>query len=246
MDCYNDFASVYDRLTDDIDYKKFVDFVETILLENGLKGKLLLELACGTGNMTVEFNKKGYDVIGVDNSPEMLSVARGKCPDNLLLLQDMTEFELYGTVDAVVCLLDSINYITDETKLKKMFSLVKNYLEYDGLFVFDINSEHKLRNIIGENTFVYNSEDVFYTWENEQNDDCVNFYLTFFVKNETDSFDKIEEFHTEKVYTTEKLVKILNEVGMEFIAAYADFEFNEPYCDSERIFIVARKNKDLT
>jgi len=241
MDCYNDFASVYDRLTDDINYREFVDFIEQIFLKHGKKPHLMLELACGTGNMTCEFNKKGYDVIGLDNSESMLSLAREKCPGNLLLLQDMTEFELYGTVDAIVCLLDSVNYITDETKLKKMLSLVKNYLEYDGLFVFDINSEYKLRNIIGNNTFVYDSDDVFYTWENEQNHDCVNFYLTFFVQNPDGSYKKIEEQHTEKVYKTENLVKMLNEAGLEYVATYADFKFSAPVNNSERIFLVARK-----
>ncbi len=241
MDCYVDFASIYDKLTYDIDYKHFVDYIEEILLRHGKKPELILELACGTGNMTFEFNKKGYDVIGVDNSVDMLSLAREKCPENLLLLQDMTEFELYGTVDSVVCLLDSINYITDVGKLKEMFSLVNNYLEYDGLFVFDINSEYKLKNIIGENTFVFNTDDIFYTWENEHRQELVDFNLTFFVKNNYGTYDKIEETHTERVYKTENLVKILKESGLEFVAAYADFCFDEPKIDSERIFIVARK-----
>ncbi len=243
MDCYVDFASVYDRLTYDINYKEFVDFVDKILLRHGKKPKLILELACGTGNMTCEFNKKGYDIIGVDNSVDMLSQAREKCPQNLLLLQDMTEFELYGTVDAIVCLLDSVNYITDENKLIKMFSLIHNYLEYDGLFVFDINSEYKLRNIIAENTFVFDTDDIFYTWENEQQEDSVNFNLTFFVKNNLGTFDKIQETHTEKVYLVDKLVKMITESGLEYVATYADFSFDEPKTDSERIFIVARKIK---
>lgn len=243
MDCYNDFALVYDKLTDDIDYKQFVDFVHQIMLKHGKNINLVLELACGTGNMTRELTKKGYDVIGLDISPEMLNFAREKCPDNLLLCQDMTDFELYGTVDSIVCLLDSVNYITDEDNLLKMFKLVHNYLEYDGLFIFDINSEYKLKKIIGDNTFVYNTEEIFYTWENEQENDAVNFILNFFVKTDDGKFEKIQEFHTEKVYKLENLVKIIERAGLEFVASYADFKLENPTEKSERIFAVARKRK---
>lgn len=243
MDCYNDFASIYDKLTYDINYNKFVDFVDNIIKKHGKNNKLILELACGTGNMTKELNNKGYDVIGLDISSDMLSVAREKCPENLLLCQDMTEFELYGTVDSILCLLDSINYITDENKLLNMFKLVENYLEYEGLFVFDFNSEYKLREIIGNNTFVYNTDEIFYTWENETKNDSVNFILNFFVKNEENSYEKFQEIHTEKVYSLEKLVKIIEKSGLEYVASYADFEFEKPSQKSERIFVVARKRK---
>ena len=244
MDCYNDFASVYDRLTTDINYKEFVSYVEKILLKHGKKPHLILELACGTGNMTKEFNLKGYDVIGVDKSKDMLSVAKEKCPDNLLLNQDMTSFELYGTVDAVVCLLDSVNYVTNDNDLLKMFKLVNNYLEYDGLFIFDINSEHKLLNIIGNNTFVYDSEEIFYTWENEVIKDKVEFYLNFFIQ-ENGKYQRIEEIHTEKVYKLDKLIKIIEKSGLEYVASYADFDLSSPTEMSERIFLVSRK-KTLT
>lgn len=146
--------------------------------------KLIAELGCGTGNITGRLAKEGYDMIGIDISEEMLSVARQKAVDEgdkniLYLLQDMTEFELYGTVDVILCLCDSINYITEYEDIVKVFKLVNNYLEPGGLFIFDINTEYKFKNILGENTFADSEENAAYIWQNyyDENERITNTML---------------------------------------------------------------------
>ena len=239
---YESFAYLYDRLTDDIDYNQFLNFVEEQFKKNELDAKLLLELACGTGSLTKLLTDKGYDVIGLDYSSDMLEVAREKCPENLFINQDMTEFELYGTVDSILCCLDSVNYITDKKKLLKMFKLVNNYLNHGGLFIFDINSEYKLKNIIGNNCFVRNEDDLFYSWENELLRDKVNFYLTFFVENEEGSFERFDEVHTERIYKEQEIKFLLKEADLRLVDVYYDFNTDKKSKKSERIFFVAMKD----
>ena len=239
---YESFAYLYDRLTDDVDYKSFLEFIEGQFTKHKPGAELILELACGTGTLTKLLCEKGYDVIGLDYSADMLEVAREKCPETLFINQDMTEFELYGTVDAIVCCLDSVNYITDKRKLLKMFKLVKNYLNPGGLFIFDINSEYKLKNIIGNNCFVRNEEDIFYSWENELGKDRVNFYLTFFTENEDGTFDRIDEMHTERIYKEKELETLLDKAGLVLKNKFYDFNSNKKSKKCERIFFVAAKD----
>lgn len=238
---YESFAYLYDRLTDDIDYNSFLEFTKEKFEKYGLNAELVLELACGTGSLTQLLCKQGYDVIGLDFSSDMLEVAREKCPETLFINQDMTEFELYGTVDAIVCYLDSINYITDKRKLLKMFKLVNNYLNHGGLFIFDINSEYKLKNIIGNNCFVRNDEEIFYSWENELLKDRVNFYLTFFTENEDGSFERFDEMHTERIYKEEELKELLKKAELKLLETVYDFKNTKKSKKSERIFFVAYK-----
>ena len=240
MDCYNEFAYIYDALTDDVDYNAFLAFIQRIFKINNLNPELVLELGCGTGNFTEKLVKNGYDVIALDSSEQMLDVAQRKLNDVLFLNQDMTDFELYGTVDAIICVLDGVNYITDKRKLQKMFKLCHNYLNYDGMLIFDINSEHKLKNVIGNNTFVTENENVFYTWENELLKDRVNFYLTFFVKN-GEEYSRFDEVHTERIYTENELKSMLKKANFEDINVYADFDVKKPKKNSQRLFISAKK-----
>jgi len=240
LNCYNDFAYIYDALTDDVDYDQFLRFVKRIFKLNNLSPQLVLELACGTGNFTKKLSEEGYDVIALDSSEQMLDVAREKCENVLFLNQDMTEFELYGTVDAIICVLDGVNYVTDKRKLQKMFKLCHNYLNYDGLLIFDINSEYKLKNIIGNNTFVQDTEDIFYTWENELSKDKVNFYLTFFVK-ENEEYIRFDEVHTERIYKESELCDMLKKADFEISGVYGDFDVKKPSKKSERLFICAKK-----
>lgn len=164
MESYTDFAYIYDKLIDQ-DYEKWADYIEEIFKKHGVKPNLVLDLGCGTGSITNILAKRGYDMIGVDLSPDMLNVARDKALeenlDVLYLCQDIREFELYGTVDAIICTLDVLNYITKPEDLRLVFSLVKNYLNPDGIFIFDINTEYKLKNVLGNNTFVYDENGIF-------------------------------------------------------------------------------------
>lgn len=240
---YQEFAEVYDVLTEDVNYDENLKYIEKIFEKHlEFKPHLLAELACGTGSMTKRFSEKGYDVIGIDMAQDMLNVAREKCDENVLLLnQDMTEFELFGTVDAIVCLLDSVNYIESKGKLLKMFKLVENYLEFGGAFVFDINSAYKLRNVLSNNTFVRETERVLSVWENEQDDNCVHFYLNFFVENDNETYNRFYEEHTEYVYEADEIKSLLEQAGFINITCYAENSFTLPDEKTERIYFVANK-----
>ena len=236
---YTQFASLYDRLIKgDIDYKKIASFID-----NELKIKIdniVLDLACGTGNLTEELKNFGYDMIGIDLSVDMLNIAKEKNPEILYLCQDMREFELYGTVDCICCMTDSLNYITDSDDLLDVFKLAKNYLNPGCPFIFDLNSFYKLSRVIGNNTFTYDEDGIFYVWENEfdENENICDFYLTFFVK-ESEGYRRFDEQHSEKAYLKEEIEKLLSLAGFDTVKCYADYD-KAPVSDtSERLVFVA-------
>ena len=243
---YGKFAKVYDVLQD-IDYNSFVDFYEKIFGKFGLEPKLVLDLACGTGNVTIPMARRGYDMIGIDLSAEMLDIASEKARleklDILFLNQDMTEFELYGTVDAIVCSLDGVNYLTEDDQVKKLFSLAENYLNPNGLFVFDINSEYKLKNILGNNTFIYDEDGVFCVWDNVYDEDSgiCGFNLDFFTRKEDGTYIRESEYQEERVYREEKLRILAEDAGLLTVGCFADRDFAKPDNTAERIFFVLQK-----
>ncbi len=246
---YADFAYVYDKLMYDINYRQWADYIEKIFEKNNIKPKILVDLGCGTGSFCIEMCLRGYDMIGIDISEDMLSCALTKAkkaniPDEKLLLlnQDMTEFELYGSADAIVSLMDSINYIISIKKLKRLFKLVMNYLNDGGLFIFDINTIYKFENILNNNTFHYIDDDIAYIWENnykKKNKIC-QFDITFFVK-EGELFRRFDEIHYERAYSIEELTSIALESGLKVEGIYDSLSFNEPNDKSERIFFVLKK-----
>lgn len=243
---YENFAYVYDRLMCDVDYVCWADYIQAIFREKRVSPSLLLDLGCGTGSFCIEMAQRGYDIIGIDLSTDMLSCAREKTEkeglDILYLNQDMSDFELYGTVDAVVCLLDSINYITDKRDVKRMFKRVSNYLNPGGLFVFDINSPYKLENVLGENVFYSVDEDVSYIWQNRYNKKkkLCEFDLTFFVKLD-ESYKRYDEIHHERAYSRNELEEMLHDSGLRLLEVYGDLGFSPPAVNSERIFFVCKK-----
>ena len=240
---YNDFAEVYDKLQD-IDYNAFVDYYERIFKKFGKQPKLVLDLACGTGNITIPMAKRGYDMIGLDLSCEMLNIARDKATaeglDILFLNQDMTEMELYGTVDATVCALDGLNYITDPDDLKQVFRLVKNYLNPDGIMIFDINSEYKLREVLGGNTFVNEEQGIYYVWQSEFDEESgiCDFELNFFCEQPDGGYVRFDEFQSEKAYKIEDITNIADDAGLTAAGIYKPFGFSAPDDKEERIFFV--------
>ena len=243
MESYIDFAYVYDKLIDQ-DYEKWADYIEQIFKMQGKRPKLVLDLGCGTGNITNILAKRGYDMIGVDLSADMLNVARDKAIeenlDVLYLCQDIREFELYGTVDAVICTLDVLNYITNPDELEEVFALVKNYLNPDGVFIFDINTEYKLKNVLGNNTFVNDENGIFYTWENEYNDKISNQYLTFFAENEDGLYERFDENHIQRAYSIQEIRNKLAENKLAFEAEYELFTFKKPSEKCEKTVIVSK------
>lgn len=243
---YNQFAYIFDDLMSDISYIKWMDYLEDIFIKYKAKPGLVLDLACGTGNMTIEAAKRGYEMIGIDISAEMLSVAGQKSIDQgldiLFLNQDMTDFELYGTVDAIICCMDGINYITEKKRLAKMFKLVNNYLNNDGLFIFDIRSEYELSNIIGDNTFIEDTENITYIWENrfDSRRKISNMKLTFFTR-EGEQYSKFYENHRLRAYNLNEIDSLLTAASLEKMGSFEDFTFKKPGDKAERIFFAARK-----
>jgi len=249
MQAYEGFASIYDIFMGDIDYDGWVEYIKKIWEKYGKNPSLIAELGCGTGNITGRLAKQGYDMIGIDISEEMLSVAREKAfeegDDILYLLQDMTEFELYGTVDVIISLCDSMNYITEDEDMLQVFKLVNNYLDPKGLFIFDLNTEHKFKNVLADNTFAETTEDAAYIWENnyDEEEKINEYYVNFFINDEDSGmYERVEECHYERAYSLEEIKGFIEESGMEFVAAYDAFTFEPVKEDSERIYVVAREN----
>ena len=243
---YNDFAEVYDKLQD-ADYEAFVDYYERIFKKLGKEPKLVLDLACGTGNITIPMAKRGYDMIGLDLSCEMLNIAREKAQkenlDILFLNQDMCEMELFGTVDAIVCALDGLNYITDPEDLKQIFKLVANYLNPGGVMIFDMNTEHKLRDILGGNTYVMEEQGIYYVWQSEYFEDTkiCEFELNFFSEQEDKGYKRFDEFQEERAYSPEEISGFVKDAGLNMTGIYKPFTFSTQDDEDERIFFVISK-----
>ena len=242
---YGDLAYVYDLLTDDVEYGQRTKYVEKIISKHlERRPEIICDLGCGTGTVCTMFSDMGYDCIGIDSSEDMLSVAYEKNTDGkvLYLNQDIADFELYGTVDVFLSMLDTINYITDEKALLQVFKLVDNYLNPGGLFIFDVNTLHKFENILGTNTFAYEKDDVFYTWENYYEDEILEFFLNFFVlQDDGKSYKRFSENHVQKYYSCEFLKKAGESAGLELVGMYSDLSFEPPQNADDRIFFVFRK-----
>lgn len=248
MEAYTGFAAVYDTFMDNIPYKEWCEYLTGLLHDYGVKDGLLLELGCGTGSLTELLADGGYDMIGVDYSEEMLELAMEKRmesgKDILYLCQDMREFELYGTVAAVVSICDCMNYITEPEDLVTVFKLVNNYLDPDGIFIFDLNTEYKYETVMGDTTIAEDREDSSFIWENQYDkDEKINIYdVSIFIKEAGDLYRKYHETHYQRSYSLEEVRQALEEAGMKFIAAYDAFTKEAPRVDSERIYVVAREH----
>lgn len=243
---YKDFAYCYDRLMQDVDYSRWVDYVEELFRLHNLKPSLVLDLGCGTGSFCLEMAGRGYDMIGIDSSEDMLACAMRKTieqgKDILYLHQDMTEFELYGTVDAMVCLIDSINYVTYKSDLKRLFKLARNYLNPGGLFIFDINSEYKLKTILGNNVFHHVEEDMAYIWQNSYDSSrrLCRFDLTVFA-GRGQACSRFDEEHYERAWSGEEMTGAVRSSGLRLCSVFGEFTTRRPGKNCERIFFVCRK-----
>lgn len=247
FESYGAFASVYDLFMDNVPYDDWCRYICDILKEQGIADGLLLDLGCGTGSLTELLAGRGYDCIGVDLSGEMLEAAMEKRErsgrDILYLRQDMRSFELYGTVRAVVSVCDSLNYITEEEDLTQVFRLVNNYLDPGGIFLFDLNTPYKFRELLGDCVIAENREEASFIWENAYyEEERMNEYdLTLFVREKGDRFRKYQETHLERAWEPEEVIRALGEAGMEFLAVYDGFTKNPPRTDSERLTFIARE-----
>ena len=248
LDAYTGFATVYDTFMDNIPYEEWSEYLFGLLREYGVEDGLVLDMGCGTGSMTELLAGAGYDMIGIDNSEDMLELAMEKREESghdiLYLLQDMREFELYGTVRAVVSICDSINYITEESDLLETFRLVNNYLDPKGVFIFDFNTVYKYRELLGDTTIAEDREDCSFIWDNYYyEDEQVNEYeLSLFIREEQSGlFRKYQETHQQKAYDLETMKRLLTQAGLEYITAYDAFTKDAPTEKSERIYVIARE-----
>lgn len=249
MEAYAGFAAVYDMFMDNVPYEEWSRRVVGMLKEYGVADGLVLDLGCGTGSMTELLAEAGYDMIGVDASEEMLELALEKRVksghDILYLLQDMREFELYGTVKAVISICDSLNYITEEEDLLEVFRLVNNYLDPGGIFLFDMNTLYKYENLLAQNTIAENREEGSFIWENDYDpEERLNEYdLTLFIREEDDRYRKYEEVHYQRAYPVETVLRLIGEAGMKPLRVCDAETLGEPAEDTERIYIIAKEQE---
>lgn len=243
---YSSLAFFYDRLTENVGYEKRGAYLHSILKRNGVDKGILLDLACGTGTNTIYFAKLGYDLIGVDISPEMLMIAQNKITNHnlsaLLLRQDITKLDLYGTVDAAICTLDSINHLSNIEDVKKAFSKVSLFLNKGGIFVFDVNTEFKHKNVLGNNTYVYDIDNIFCVWQNEykEKDKSVKIQLDIFERTST-NYVRFTEYFSEKAFSINDLSEALDVNGFKILAIFDEMTENQVKQESERIYFVAKK-----
>ncbi len=248
MEQYSNFAFIYDDLMNDVDYDGWVKYIEDIIKDENLKVQNILELACGTGNMTIPLTKKNYDIAAIDISDEMLSVAREKAEKEgvelVLLQQDLAEFDFeIDNLDCILCACDGFNYITYDDDLQRVFNKSYELLKHEGVLIFDISSYYKLANVLGNNMYGENREDVAYMWQNyfDEEENLVEMELSFFIKDENGKFDRFKEVHQQRAYTEDEIIEMLNEAGFEYIKTYGDFKFEAPNEETERIFFVCKK-----
>ena len=245
---YTVFARYYDRLMHAVDYQERAGYLCAVLKKHGHDAGLVLDLACGTGSLTVELAKRGMDIYGVDASAEMLAEAQQKAAGEelsiLFLRQKMQSLDLYGTVDTVFCAMDSINHLTLEKDWRAAFERVSLFLNPGGYFIFDCNTVYKHRVILADNTFVYDTGEVFWVWQNalEKRTDRVAISLDFFTKRPDGAYSRSSEHFYERAYPTETICGFLQSAGLMVEGLYADLTFQAPAAESERLLFVAKKS----
>lgn len=250
---YSALAPFYDALNRDVDYRTWADFAEACFAKY-FPGKVesVLDLACGTGSMALELCRRGYDMIGVDASPDMLAVARERAEEAglsdriLYLCQDMCEFELYGTVEAVVCCLDAVNHVTDRAALSRCFHWVHNYLVPDGIFLFDVNTPYKFSHTYGDRAYLLEEDGVLCAWQNlyRPRSRVCDFYISLFTEEEDGRYSRQDVHQRERVYSLTALRRLLAENGLELLSVSGNFAFEEPGDECERYYIAARAIKE--
>lgn len=280
MDSYTDFALVYDTFMDETPYSEWADFISDLIQKYGItktkkqdkspqdskesgglgggdekqllsqERDLVVELGCGTGSFAQEMAGRGYDIMGIDNSEQMLQIAIDKRDksgyDIMYLEQDMREFELYSTAGTFLSVCDSVNYLTDPEDVVKMLRLVNNYLFPGGIIIFDFNTVYKYRDVIGNTTIAEDRDDCAFIWDNwYDSDTCINEYdLTIFVHEEGDRYRRFSETHFQRGYTLEEMIGIVEASGMDLVTTIDADTHEDPTDESERIYIIARKNSD--
>ncbi len=243
---YDDFSRFYDRLTDNVEYKKRADYFCRLLSMCGITDGILLDLGCGTGSMSVEMAKKGFEVIGVDSSVGMLNAAQQKMFESgeqmLLLNQSMQDIDLYGTIDCAICVLDGINHLPCAEDVIETFRKVSLFMNKGGAFAFDVNTLYKHRQILADNAFVYDYDDFFCAWQNSfnPNDSSVEITLDFFEEEDGVYYRSGESF-CEQAYELSEISGWLEDAGFEVVGIYDDMTTDNVKPETQRAVFLAKK-----
>ncbi len=242
---YNSFSEYYDTLMQNVGYEARAEYILECFRRLDHDMGLSLDLACGTGSLTIELKKRGVDIYGIDASYDMLSCAKAKSSeldlDILFLCQKMQSIDLYGTIDTCICTLDSINHLVKDTDVQKTFDRVSLFMNKGGYFLFDVNTVYKHTKVLCDNTFVYDADDVFCVWQNSlKENNIVDIELDFF-EREGNAYYRTSESFSERAYTDSKLTDMLKKSGFDIVARFGDMTFDAP-CDTEqRVVYIARK-----
>lgn len=243
------FAKKYDEMVG-ADYEKIIDFIDENIKKHKPDSELICDLGCGTGTVALSLSSRGYDVIAIDSSDSMLMMAREKAYElndtkTLFLCQDIVNFELYGTVDVIYSTLDTVNYITDTKDLDTFFKWVRNYLNYDGLFIFDINSQYKFDRVLNDKTYIYDYEDLFCSWETQKDEQSGEYchYLTYFIKNDDGTYERFDNAQYQRFYSKEEIETIAKKYDFEIIDIKDDYSDKSIASDTERYTYIMKTNK---
>lgn len=248
MKSYSVFAQYYDELTANVEYPKRAEYLLELMKRLHHAPGLTLDLACGTGSLTLELYRRGVDIYGIDGSVEMLSEARTKCAeagaDILFLCQDMRSIDLYGTVNTVICSLDSLNHLKNEEELQRVFSKVSFFMDPEGYFLFDMNTPYKHHAILGNETYVYDMEHVFCVWQNRcHSDGRVEIQLDFFEPQvpQKGLYYRSTERFSERAYPLETVLTMLQKAGFDQVQVFDELTFDPPKPESQRLVFAAKK-----
>lgn len=242
---YGEFASVYDLLTTNVPYDRIAEYYDRIIKSTGTTGNLMLDMGCGTGNLTMRLAELGYDIIASDASAEMLSIAVSKLTDSNIqyICQSMTETDLYGAVDIVVSTLDSINHLESAEDIGRCFIRTAQNLNKGGLFLFDVNTVYKHRHVLADNTFIYDVDGAYCAWQNKYSadDNSVGIELDLFYENDDGSYDRGYESFREIALSQEQYMAMLQRAGFEVLNVYEYLTLEHPTETSEKLMFVAKK-----
>lgn len=248
-DSYKSFSYVYDKFMDNIPYDDWCSYLHTLFKQYGITCGTLIDIGCGTGTVAINMTQKGYSIIGIDNSIDMLSIAADKTADIsaiTLLCQDMTALDLGEQYDGAYCICDSLNYLLTASDVYETFCKIKTHLQKGGIFIFDLKTPYFYEFILGDQVFCDHQDDCSYTWENSYfEDDMINQYdLTIFTREgNSDLYKRFTETHHQKAYHLAEMIDLLTQAGLEYITSYDAFTTNSPNSDSERIYIIARNGE---
>ena len=249
MSAYGALAKVYDQLTEDVGYERRADYIEKLFKRSRLPVHTVLDLACGTGEMTAILTRRGYELVAADASPEMLAQAREKAADlegepPVFLNQSMTGLDLYGTVDAAICCLDSLNYLTSPKDVQKCFQRLHLFIAPGGLLVFDVNTPEKLAAMDGQ-VFLDETEDVYCVWRTEfdRRSKICSYWMDIFTRREDGGWDRAGEEHRQRAYEVDELKAWLLDAGFTRIRTFGDCRMSAPREGAQRIYFSAIRGK---